>query len=200
MLVIGLTGRIASGKSLVAQALSEKPGVVAIDIDEVAWEVYRPGTPVYNKLVAHFGPQILTPDGEINRPRLGEIVFNEPKELQFLDEAVHPAVTARLRELVEEHQRRGTEVLVLQAALLLESRHVDRGMFDYILALKVTPEEQIRRLRQRDGLTRDEAARRIGSQDPRRLEEADYIIDTTGTPEETVARAKELFASLIGES
>jgi dephospho-CoA kinase len=199
MIVIGLTGGIASGKSLVARELSREPGVVAIDLDQVAWEVYRPGSEVYRKLVEHFGHGIVGPDGEIDRPRLGEIVFNDPKELQFLDETVHPAVTARLRELVEEHRRRGTKILILEAALLLESKWVDRSLFDYIVALRVPREEQLRRLRARDGLAPEEARRRIGSQDPKKLEEADYIIDASGTPEETVARARELFASLTKE-
>ena len=199
MIVIGLTGGIASGKSLVAQELAREPGVVAIDLDQVAWEVYRPGSEVYRKLVEHFGYGIVRPDGEIDRPRLGEIVFNDPKELQFLDEMVHPAVTARLRELVEEHRRRGTKILILEAALLLESKWVDRSLFDYIVALRVPREEQLRRLRERDGLKPEEARRRIGSQDPKKLEEADYIIDASGTPEETVARVRELFASLTME-
>jgi len=199
MIVIGLTGGIASGKSLIARELSKDPGIAAIDIDRVAWEVYRPGSAVYRKLVEHFGRGILTVEGEIDRKRLGEIVFHDPKELQFLDETVHPAVTARLRELIEAERRRGTRVLILEAALLLESKHVDRGLFDYIVALKVDREEQLRRLRERDGLMLEEAERRIGSQDPKKLEEADYVIDTSGTPEETVARARELFASLNEE-
>lgn len=199
MIVIGLTGGIASGKSLVARELSREPGVVAIDLDRVAWELYRPGSDIYHKLVEHFGGGIVGPDREIDRKRLGEIVFHDPEELQFLDEMVHPAVTARLRELVETERRRGTRVLILEAALLLESRWVDRSLFDYIVALKVGREEQLRRLRDRDGLTPEEAERRIGSQDPKRLEEADYIIDASGTPEETVARARELFASLISK-
>jgi len=196
MLIIGLTGGIASGKSLIARELSKDPGIAAIDIDRVAWEVYRPGSDIYHKLVEHFGQEILRADGEIDRKRLGEIVFHNPKELQFLDETVHPAVTARLRELIEAEQRRGTRVLILEAALLLESKWVDRSLFDYIVALKVERAEQLRRLRERDGLMLEEAASRIGSQDPKKLEEADYVIDTSGSPEETVARARELFASL----
>lgn len=199
MIVIGLTGGIASGKSLVARELSREPGIVAIDLDKVAWECYRPGSEVHRLLVEHFGPEILRADGGIDRPRLGEIVFSDPKELEFLDETVHPAVTARLRELIEAERRRGTRVLILEAALLLESKWADRSLFDYIVALKVPREEQLRRLRERDGLTPEEAKRKIDSQDPKKLEEADYIIDAAGTPEETVARARELFASLISK-
>lgn len=199
MIVIGLTGGIASGKSLVARELAKLPGFVALDIDRLAWEVYRPGTKVYKRLVEHFGPKILKADGsgEIDRKRLGEIVFNDQRELQFLDEAVHPEITARLREIIREERRRGTKVLILEAALLLESPHVDRTMFDSIVALRVGREERLRRLRERDGLTQEEAERRLGAQDPGRLEEADYIIDATGAPEETVAKVKELIDSLI---
>lgn len=196
MIVIGLTGGIASGKSLVARELAKQEGIAAIEIDRVAWECYRPGSEVYRKLVEHFGHGIVGSDGGIDRQRLGEIVFNDPKELQFLDETVHPAVTTRLQELVREHEQWGTEVLILEAALLLESRWVDRSLFDYIVALKAGREERLRRLRARDGLTPEEAERRIGSQDPKRLEEADYIIDASGTPAETVGRARDLLAEL----
>lgn len=197
MIVIGLTGGIASGKSLVARELSKKPGFAAIDIDKVAWEVYHPGSCAYRKVVRHFGEQVLTADGKIDRKRLGEIVFRDAQKLQLLDGIVHPAVTAKLNELVEEHRRQGTRVLILEAALLLESSHVDRPLFDYIVALKVARREQLRRLQERDGLTREEAERRIGSQDRKSLEEANYVIKTRGRPEETVAQAEELFASLM---
>jgi dephospho-CoA kinase len=197
MIVIGLTGGIASGKSLVAKELAKLPGFTAVDIDRLAWEVYRPGSKVYRRLVEHFGPKILKEDGEIDRRRLGEIVFNDRRELRFLDETVHPEVTIRLREVLEQERQRGTKVLILEAALLLESPHVDRSMFDYIVALRAGREERLRRLRERDGLTQEEAERRIGAQDPERLKEADYIIDASGTPEETVAKVKELIASLI---
>ncbi len=196
MIIIGLTGGIASGKSLVARELAKLPGFVAIDIDKIAWEVYRPGTKVYGRLIDHFGPGILKADGEIDRRRLGEIVFSDSKELRFLDEAVHPEVTARLRELIELERRRGTRVLILEAALLLESPHVDRSLFDYIVALGVGREERLRRLRERDRLSWEEAERRLGAQDPKRLEEADYIIDASGPPEETVAKVRELILAL----
>lgn len=200
-LVIGLAGGIASGKSLVARELAKLPGVVAIDVDRLAWEVYRPGTPAYRELVEHFGPEIVGPDGKIDRKRLGERVFSDPEELRFLDEVVHPALTERLRELIAEHRRRGTEVLLVEAALLLEAPHVDRGLFDWIIALKVDREEQLRRLCERDGLSREEALRRIGAQDPGKLEEADFVLDTTGSsPEETVAKVRELILKLIRRS
>jgi len=195
-LVIGLAGGIGSGKSLVAQALAREQGIAVINVDKLAWEVYRPGTPVYKKLVEHFGSRILKPDGEIDRKKLGEIVFNDPEELHFLDETVHPALTERLRELIAEHEQRGMEVLLVEAALLLEAPHVDRGLFDYIIALKVDPEEQLQRVMARDGLTREQALRRIGSQDLKKLEEADFIVDTSGTPEETIARVRELLQKL----
>ncbi|MCR4404375.1 MAG: dephospho-CoA kinase [Candidatus Acetothermia bacterium] len=199
MIVIGLTGGIASGKSLVARELAKRPGFAAIEIDRLAWEVYRPGSPVYNRLVEHFGPGILRSGGEIDRKKLGEIVFKDRTELQFLSETVHPAITARLRELVERERRRGTKVLILEAAVLLESRHVERALFDYIIALKVGQEEQLRRLRERDGLSQEEAELRIKAQEPESLQGADYIIEASGRPEETVAKVGELIASLLGK-
>lgn len=196
-LVIGLAGGIASGKSLVARELAKLPGVAAIDVDKLAWEVYRSGTPAYRKLVEHFGKGILKPDGEIDRRRLGERVFSDPEGLRFLDEAVHPALTERLRELIAEHRKWGTKVLLVEAALLLEAPHVDRSLFDWIIALKVDRKEQLRRLCERDGLPPEEALRRIRAQDPRKLEEADFVLDTTGSsPQETVAKARELILRL----
>lgn len=182
---------------MVARELSKKPGFAAIDLDEVAWETYRPGSYTYRQLVRHFGEQILTSDRRIDRKKMGEIVFRDAGKLQLLDEIVHPEVSAKLNELVEKHQRQGTRVLILEAALLLESSHVDRTLFDCIVALKADPAEQIRRLRERDGLSQEEAQQRIGSQDPKRLEEAYYTVDTSGTPEQTVAKLEELFAALL---
>lgn len=198
MLIVGLTGGIASGKSTITRALAEEPGIAVVDADKIAWETYRPGTEVCKKLVERFGPKIVKPDGAIDRKALGAIVFRDPEAREFVNRVVHPAVTARLLEIAEEQRRRGTEVLVVEAALLLESPHVDRDFFDYFVVVAVDPEEQLRRLMARDGLSREEALRRIRAQTPqdKKLARADFVIWSRGSPEETIQQAKKLLHEL----
>lgn len=198
MLIVGLTGGIASGKSTIARALEGESGIAVVHADRIAWEMYRPGTEVHKTLVERFGTRILKADGTIDRKELGAIVFRDPEAREYVNSVVHPAVIARLMELAEEHRRRGTEVLVVEAALLLESPHVDRRFFDHYVVVTVDPEEQIRRLMARDGISREEARRRIRAQTPQdeKIARADFIIESSGSVEETNARAKELFARL----
>ena len=198
MLIVGLTGGIASGKSTVARALQSGPGMAVIDADRIAWETYQLGTEVYEKLVDHFGLRITNPDGTINRRALGTIIFVDETERSFVNHIVHPAVIARLKDLARTYEAQGAEILIVEAALLLESEPVDRNFFDYYVMVKVDPEEQIRRLMARDGIDRDEALRRISSQTSpdEKLRRADYVIESSGSPEGTVQRAKDLFAQL----
>jgi dephospho-CoA kinase len=198
MLIVGLTGGIASGKSTITRALAEEPGIAVVDADKIAWETYRPGTEVYKKLVERFGPKVVKPDGTIDRKALGAIVFHDPRAREFVNSVVHPAVTARLLEIAEEQRHRGTEVLVVEAALLLESPYVDRSFFDYYVVVAVDPEEQLRRLMARDGLSREEALRRIRAQTPqdKKLARADFVVWSRGSPEETIRQAKRLFHEL----
>jgi dephospho-CoA kinase len=194
MLIIGLTGRIASGKSVVARELSKLEGFATIDADRIAWETYKKGSCVYKKLVEHFGEGILKQDGEIDRKKLGEIVFCNKEELKVLNRIVHPAVAKRIKELALEYERKGTKVLVVEAALLLESEYIDLSIFDYVIALKVNQKEQIKRLIKRDGISLKKAKLKIKAQAP--LKKADYVIDTSGSLEETVAQVKEFFLGL----
>jgi len=198
MLIVGLTGGIASGKSTVARALRDEPGVAVVDADRIAWETYQPGTQVYETLVEHFGQRILNPDGTINRRALGAFVFREKAEREFVNRIVHPAVMQRLRELARTYQAQGMEILIVEAALLLESRAVDRDFFDCYVVVKVEPEEQIRRIMERDGISRDEALKKIVSQTPQaeKLRRSDFVIDSSGSPKETTERAKALLALL----
>jgi dephospho-CoA kinase len=202
MLIVGLTGGIAGGKSTIAEALEREPGIAVIRADQIAWETYRPGTDVYHKLVDRFGTQIVSDDGTIDRTALGAILFRDPQAREFVNGLVHPAVIARLVELAEEHRRRGTEVFVVEAALLLESPHVDRSFFDYYIVVAVDPEEQLRRLMARDGISREEALRRVRAQTPQdeKIARADFVIESSGSLEETIARAKELFTRLREEA
>ena len=198
MLIVGLTGGIASGKSTIARALREEPGLAVVDADRIAWETYRPGTEVYKKLVERFGDGIVNAQGEIDRKKLGAIVFRDPEARRSLNDIVHPAVLSKLREIARRERARGTQVLVVEAALLLESPHVDRSFFDYYVLVAVDPEEQLRRLMERDGLPREEALRRVQAQTPQdeKLPRADFVLWSRGRPEDTVQEAKRLFREL----
>lgn len=198
MLIIGLTGGIASGKSVITKALQKEPGIVVIDADKLAWETYKPGTAVYKKLVGHFGKKISNKSGEIDRKKLGKLVFSDERERKFLNAVVHPTVGRKLRRLAKKYEAEGAELMLVEAALLLESAHVDRSFFDCFVVVKVDPEDQIKRLMARDGISRRQALKKIKAQAPQedKLKRADYVIDASGTPKDTIARAKKLFKKL----
>jgi len=146
MKVIGLAGPGGSGKSTIAQELSTREGVVAIDLDKVAWESYRPRTPTYWRLISRFGKDILDAEGAIDRTRLGAIVFSDERALADLNAIVHPTVIDRLREIAREEETRGADVLLVEGALLASSPHVDRSLFDAIIWLDVSSEIRRQRL------------------------------------------------------
>lgn len=202
MLIVGLAGGIATGKSLVAQEAAKLPGVTVIDADKVAWETYRKSTETYKKLIAHFGETILAQDGEIDRKKLGALVFSDPQTREFVNATVHPAVQEALPKIAEIHRARGTKLLVIEAALVLESPYVRRDFFDYIILVSASREAQMQRLIERSGLAPDEARRRVEAQTPPELlaPKADFVLDTSGTLEETRERARILFRELLARA
>jgi dephospho-CoA kinase len=129
MLIVGLTGGIASGKSVITRGWKKEQGVLTIDADQIVHELYRPGTEVHRQLIKTFGTQIVSSTGEIDRRVLGQLVFQNESVRQQLNSIVHPAVQARLREMAEEARAIDVEILVVEAALLLESDPVDRSFF-----------------------------------------------------------------------
>ncbi|MBI3661295.1 dephospho-CoA kinase [Candidatus Acetothermia bacterium] len=199
MLIVGLAGGIATGKSLIVQEAAKLPGVTVIDADKIAWETYKKNTPVYAQLVERFGKKILASDGEIDRKQLGQIVFSDEEARQFLNRVVHPAVGARVQEIAEQHRAQGTKLLLIEAALLLESAYAVRDVYDYIVLVKVSPEEQIQRLMERNNLSPQEASQKVHARLSleEQIAQADFVLDTSGTPEETRARARELFGQLL---
>ena len=191
--VIGLTGNIATGKSTVARMLRDL-GATVIDADRVAHEVMRAGTPVHRAVVETFGPQVLRPDGEIDRARLGAIVFSDPQALARLEAIVHPAV---LEEVARRIAAAPTPVVVVEAIKLIES-----GMADAVDALWVTTcpfEEQVRRLMADRGLSRPDAEQRVNTQPPQeaKIARADVVIRTDGSLEETRAQVEAAWQALL---
>lgn len=202
MLIVGLAGGIATGKSLIAQEAAKLPGVAVVDADRIAWETYRKNTETYRKLVARFGEKILADDGEIDRRKLGALVFSDPQAREFVNAVVHPAVQQALEKEAEAHRAQGTRLLVIEAALLLESPYVRRDFFDYIVLVSASREAQLQRLLARGNLSPDEARRRVEAQTPPELlhAKADFVFDTSGTIEETQRRARQLFTELLART
>lgn len=196
MLKAGLTGGLASGKSFVGEALA-KLGCHLIKADEIGREVLLPGGEAYDAVVAEFGPAILTADGTIDRRLLAAKVFPSPERLASLNRVVHPVVIRRENETVERIFARDPKAIVVcEAAVMIEAGR--RADFDKLILAVCRPEQQIERAMQRDGISRESALARIHCQMP--LEEkrkfADYIIDTSGSPQETLRQVREAYDSL----
>ncbi len=185
MLIAGLTGGIASGKSTVS-AFLEDAGAVIVDADKIARDVVRKDQPAWREIVGAFGRSMLLPDGEINRTLLGEIIFNDPVKKQALNRIVHPGVFAETAaRLAEIEKKQPNAVVILDVPLLIESG-MDSGLSD-IIVVYVPESVQIQRLMDRDALTQAQALARIRSQMP--IEEkklrATIVIDNSGSRENT---------------
>lgn len=177
--IIGLTGGIATGKSTVLRML-EKLGAETIDADRIAHQVMEPGGPAYQAVVEAFGPDILHPDGTIDRRKLGAIAFRDPKALKRLEALTHPAIGAEINRRLAASD---AEVVVIEAIKLIESGMHTRG--DALWIVTAPREEQIRRLMRDRGLSRAEAEQRIDAQPPiePKLPLADVVIHNDGSLE-----------------
>jgi dephospho-CoA kinase len=177
--VIGLTGGIASGKSTVARMLAER-GAAIVDADQVARQVVEPGQPALAELVARFGPAILTPEGELDRKRLGAIAFSDPVARADLGRITHPRIAAASAAAIATYADAGATVVFYEAALLVENR-AHLGLAGLVV-VSVTPEVQHARLVTRDGLSAEEATARISAQAPlsEKLAAATWVIENHG--------------------
>jgi dephospho-CoA kinase len=192
MKILGLTGGIGSGKSTAAQILSEF-GAKVIDADKVAHEVFNPGTEGLQKVVETFGEGVLNSKGEINRKKLGEIVFNDPSALATLNGIIHPRAYDLTKSRLEEFRRQGTEVVVLEVILLVEAGW--DHLVDEIWVTMATEDTVVKRLQESRGLTKEEILARIHAQTPNeeRTKYADVIIENDGSYEELKAKLNELW-------
>lgn len=191
---IGLTGGVASGKSTVAAMLAEL-GAVVIDADALAREVVATETPGLEAVVDEFGEGLLGPDGELDRPAMGRLVFNDEQARKRLESIVHPLVFARIVEL--EEQAPAGAVVVHDIPLLAESGRA--ATFDAVIVVDVPPEQQIARMTGDRGWTVEDAESRIRSQASRegRLAIATYVIENTGTCEDLRRRVAEVYAAVV---
>ncbi len=191
---VGLTGGVASGKSTVASILAEL-GAVIIDADALAREVVAQGTPGLQSVVEEFGEELLGPDGELDRPAMGRLVFGDEQARKRLEAIVHPLVFERIVEL--EEQAPEDAVVVHDIPLLAESGRADT--FDAVLVVDATPELQLERMTRDRGWTEEDARSRIRAQASReeRRAIATHLIENTGTREDLRTRVAEVYADVV---
>ncbi|HLB02988.1 MAG TPA: dephospho-CoA kinase [Nitrospiria bacterium] len=196
MILVGLTGGIASGKSLVSKLLKEL-GAYIIDADEIAREVIQPGEPAYQEILPQFGDEILNEDGTIDRSKLGRLVFSDPVKRTLLEGIVHPRVfaieEARRRQIAQQDPE---AVIIFDAPLLIETRAYE--LMDKVIVVYANPRTQLKRLMERDHLEYDEAKRRIAAQLPiaDKRQHADYIINSGDPPEEVAKQTEAIYQEL----
>ena len=185
LIVAGLTGNIASGKSTVA-AFLRRSGALIIDADQIAHDVVAPGQPALEEIRRHFGDDMLTPEGSLNREKLGRMVFEDPDARRRLEAIVHPRVSAEIdRQMVRIAEHHPDAVVIMDIPLLFETGRTE-GLTDIIVV--DTPEPiQLQRLIQRNGLSPAEAKARMASQMPlkEKVARATMVIDNSGTLAET---------------
>ena len=195
MKVIGITGGIGSGKSTVARILGEM-GAVIIDVDKVGHEALKPGSEAWKQVIKEFGQEIVAESGEIDRSRLGKLVFNSPGARANLNRIMHPVIFKMVNDRLEEYRRKGVGVVVLEAPLMVEvgkTSQVDE------VWVTVAPEATVlKRITERTGLSEAEARARIKSQvsNEERIKYADAVIDTDCSLDELRAKVAELWKKL----
>ncbi len=196
MLKVGLTGGIATGKSTVARMFQEH-GIPVVNSDLVAREVVEPGTEGHKLVVEAFGKEILNPDGSINRKRLGELVFSDPQKRKRLEEILHPLITRRMGQKLEALEKAGVPLVVVEVPLLFE-KGLQRSM-DFTVVVRAPEKVQIKRLMQREGLSKQQALKRIKSQMPLedKVKMADFVIDNSGDLEATKKQVSHVIKHLM---
>jgi dephospho-CoA kinase len=195
VIVIGLTGGIASGKSTISNMLREL-GAAVIDVDLVGRDVVSQGGNAYNRIIESFGSDILMTDGEINRKKLGNIVFSNEEKLKLLNEITHPEIIENVNAAIETYKSQHKRAVVIDAAILIEmglNKYVD-----CVWLVSVNRETQLKRVMERDKLSSTDAWNRINAQmsNEDRLKYADAVIDTTQPVDIVRSRVKELWYSL----
>lgn len=193
-MIIGLTGSIASGKSTVAKMLKDL-GLPIIDADQVARLVVEPGTETLSKIAKVFGKDILHENGELDRVKLGNIIFHNPSKRKELNDIIHPAIRKEMLRQRDEWIDKGEKHIVMDIPLLFESRL--QHFVEKILVVSVTEDTQLKRLMERNHLSREEAKARIDSQLPLSIKEegADAVIYNNESLEETRKQLLKALAS-----
>jgi dephospho-CoA kinase len=207
VLKVGLTGGIAVGKSAVGEMFAAR-GVQVVQADEIAHQLMEPGGAVYQQVVDHFGSAILNPDGSVNRARLAELAFGaagKPSRVEELNQIVHPAVIRRQEEWMADVGRRDPHAIaIVEAALILEAR-MAKG-FDRLIVVTCRSEQRVerwaRRLNVDQETARREVTRRMAAQlpDEEKIKAADYVVDNSGSLDQTARQVKNIYAELKKEA
>lgn len=194
--VIGLTGGIGTGKSVVARILEEQ-GAMILDADRVGHEVYLPGRPAYDDIVAEFGAGVLAEDGTIDRKKLGPVVFSSPEKLARLNAITHPRMKEMMQEKLAEAERAGVQIAVLEAALLFDAGWDD--LTDEVWVNVVDAETAAHRASDRSGIPVEQVLERIQKAQmasDERIRRSDIVIHTAGSLEDTRKRTLEAWEDL----
>lgn len=195
MLKIALTGGAGTGKSTVARMFADL-GAVVLSADEIAREVVRPRTPAWEALRREFGPDFFHEDGSLNRVKLGRLVFAEPEALGRLNAIVHPAIIRELKRRLAELATRGTPLVIVEVPLLFETGR--EGEYDAVIVVDAPLSEQRARLKARDDRGEEEISGLLAAQMPlaEKRRRADYVVDNSGTLEETRRQVEKLWQLL----
>ncbi|MBT1582590.1 dephospho-CoA kinase [Curtobacterium flaccumfaciens] len=198
MHIIGLTGGIAAGKSTVSRRWTEH-GAVVVDADRLARDAVAPGSPGLAQVAERFGPSVIAADGSLDRPVLGSIVFADPAARKDLEAITHPEVWRLARQAFDAAEAADPDaVVVYDVPLLAEARGSRPLRFDAVVVVDAPAAQRIERLVEHRGMARDEAERRVAAQasDAERLALADHVVDATGTLEQTIRSADEVWARI----
>ncbi len=197
MRVIGLTGGVGTGKTTVSQMLQDL-GAVLLDADKVGHQSYLPDSPAWKDLVAEFGEDILQPNREVDRRKLGGIVFSNPAALAKLNSIVHPRMRDMIQHQLQDMEQKGVKVVVFEAAILIEAKW--EPLTTELWVTDAPEQTVVRRLAARSGWSEEQSRARIASQLPRseRLVHADVVINTDCTLDEVKAQVQARWQERIG--
>jgi len=196
MLSIGLTGGIGTGKSLVSNLLNDL-GATVVNADLLGHEAYLPGTVGFDMVVDSFGDQIVGDDGTVDRKKLGPIVFSSPQNMAKLNAIMHPLIRNMIQAQLEEYSSNGTDVVVVEAAVLIEANWVD--LFDEVWVVTSDKETVIERLKARNSLSREDAIIRIDSQmsTEERIDHSDVVISNDKTIDELTDNVEKIWNTRV---
>jgi len=198
MKLFGLTGGIATGKSTVSEMLREL-GANVIDADAIARDIVRPGMPAYEEIIEYFGDGVLDETGNLDREKLGAIVFSDDEKRRRLESLTHPRVYQEMLRQTHELIDRGIEIAVMDVPLLFESGA--ESWLNPVILVYAPEDVQLERLMKRDECDEEQARARISSQMPieEKKEKADYVIDNSGSPDDTRAQVESLWKKIAGK-
>jgi len=197
MLLVALTGSIATGKTVVAAVFKEL-GCYVSSSDTIAHELILPQNPAWKKIIARFGDKILNQDQRINRKKLGKLIFSNNKDRQFLNSLLHPLVMVERNKIILSLKKeKKYSIFISETALTIEAGLTD--FFDKIIVTYCKNATQIQRLQKRDSISRKEALSRISSQLPQKdkIKAADYVINTSGNLRRTIEETEQVYRYLL---